>query len=173
MTLSLASFLGLTTRFHVVVDGVDLGGWGKCSGLKVDFKPFQIDEGGNYNYRPILPGNLDYGAITLERPLQAGASQRVQQWLSSRVQNWVHAPSSGHSALEQGLNLVSNAIGMGNVVSGVGGTGQITLYDSAGESVITWQLRNVYPSKWIGPELDTKTVGIAMEKLEIIHEGFL
>jgi phage tail-like protein len=173
MTLSLSSLLGLTTRFHVVVDGVDLGGWGKCSGLRVDFKPVQIDEGGNYNYRPILPGGLDYSAITLERPLQAGASQRVQQWLSSRVQSWVHAASSGHSAIEQGVNMVASLVGAGNVVGGAGGTGQITLYDSTGGPVITWQLRNVYPSKWIGPELDTKTVGIAMEKLEIIHEGFL
>jgi phage tail-like protein len=89
------------------------------------------------------------------------------------VQTWVHAASSGHGAMEQGLNLVSNAIGAGNVVTGAGGTGQITLYDSGGQAVITWQLRNVYPSKWIGPELDAKTVGIAMEKLELIHEGFL
>jgi hypothetical protein len=31
----------------------------------------------------------------------------------------------------------------------------------------------VYPSKWIGPELDAKSAGIAMEKLELMHEGFL
>jgi phage tail-like protein len=169
----MASFLGLTTRFHVVVDGVDLGGWGKCTGLRVDFKPYQIDEGGNYNYRPILPGNLDYPAITLERAMNQADSARVQAWLSSRVQSWVHAASSGHGALEQGINMISNLIGAGNIVPGAGGTGQITLFDSAGTKVITWQLRNVYPSKWVGPDLDAKTAGIAMEKLELVHEGFL
>jgi phage tail-like protein len=173
MTLSLSAMLGLTTRFHVVVDGVDLGGWGKCTGLSVDFHPDTIFEGGNYDYKPILPGQLEYHAITLERAMEASASQRVQQWLRQRVDTWVHAASSGHSALEQGANMISNALGAGNIAGGAGGTGQITLFDSMGGHVMTWQLRNVYPSKWFGPELDARTAGIAMEKLELVHEGFL
>jgi phage tail-like protein len=173
VTLSLAAVLGLTTRFLVTVDGVSLGGWGKCSGLKVDFKPEQIDEGGNYDYKPILPGHLEYTPINLERAMNAADSAQVQQWLASRVNSWVHAPSSSHGALEQGINAVTSAIGMGNVFSGAGGTAQITLCDANGDPVITWQLRNVYPSKWEGPNLDASTGGIALEKLELIHEGFL
>jgi phage tail-like protein len=173
MTLSLAAILGLQTRFLVTVDGVDLGGWGKCSGLKVDFKPEFINEGGNYDYRPILPGQLDYSPITLERAMTAADSAHVQRWLATRVDAWVHAASSAHGALEQGINAISRAVGAGNILSGAGGTAQITLCDAAGDPVITWQLRNVYPSKWFGPELDAKTAGIAMEKLELVHEGFL
>jgi phage tail-like protein len=173
VTLSLASILGLQTRFLVVVDGVDLGGWGSCSGLKVDFKPEFITEGGNYDYRPILPGSLEYSPITLERAMVASDSMKVQQWLQSRINGWVHAASSAHGALEQGVNVISRAIGAGNIISGAGGTAQITLCDANGNKVITWQLRNVYPSKWFGPELDAKTVGIAREKLELVHEGFL
>lgn len=173
MTLSLAAMLGLRTRFHVTVDGVDLGGWGKCTGLSVDFKPFTFEEGGNYDYKPIMPGQIEYPAITLERAMEAGSSTAVQNWLRSRVSSWVHAMSSGHSALEQGVNAISNAIGAGNIAGGAGGTGQITLFDSQGAPVISWQLRNVYPSKWHGPELDAMTLGIAMERLELVHEGFL
>lgn len=173
MTLSLAAMLGLRTRFHVVVDGVDLGGWGKCTGLSVDFHPETIFEGGNYDYKPIMPGQMEYKAITLERAMDAQASQKVQTWLRQRVSSWVHAASSGHSALEQSANVVSNALGAGNISGGAGGTGQITLYDAEMHPVISWQLRNVYPSKWFGPELDASTAGIAMEKLELVHEGFL
>jgi phage tail-like protein len=173
MTLSLAAILGLQARFLVSVDGVNLGGWGKCTGLRVDFKPEVISEGGNYDYQPILPGHLEWSAVTLERAMSAAESRKVQQWLSNRVQTWVHAASSGHGALEQGLNMISSAIGAGNIVSGAGGTAQITLCDAAGDPVITWQLRNVYPSKWEGPSLDASSGGIAMEKLELMHEGFL
>jgi phage tail-like protein len=173
MTLSLSAVLGLTTRFHVVVDGVDLGGWGKCTGLSVDFHPETINEGGNYDYKPILPGQIEYHPITLERAMEASSTMRVQQWLRQRVNSWVHAASSGHSALEQGANMISNAVGIGNIASGAGGTGQITLFDATGTPVSTWQLRNVYPSKWYGPDLDAKTAGIAMERLELVHEGFL
>ena len=173
MTLSLAAVLGLKTRFLVVADGVDLGGWGKCTGLSVNFHPEIIQEGGNYDYKPILPGYLEYTPITLERAMVAADSAKVQQWLQSRINGWVHAASSAHGALEQGINAISNAIGAGNVISGGGGTAQITLCDSDGMPVITWQLRNVYPSKWTGPDLDAMTAGIAMEKLELVHEGFL
>lgn len=173
MTLSLSAVLGLTARFLVSVDGVDLGGWGRCSGLSVDFSPEPIAEGGNYDYQPILPGTLKWSPITLERAMTAADSTKVQQWLSGRVQNWVHAASSGHGALEQGINALSNMIGAGNVVSGAGGTAQITLCDPTGTPLITWQLRNVYPSKWEGPSLDAMTAGIAMEKLTLVHEGFL
>jgi phage tail-like protein len=150
MPLSLAAILGLNTRFLVEVDGIDLGGWGQCSGLAVDFKPEVIPEGGNYDYQPILPGHLEYTAIKLRRAMNAADSARVQQWLSTRVATWVHAAKSGG-----------------------GGTAQITLCDAKGMPVTTWRLRNVYPSKWDGPDLDAMTMGIAMEKLELVHEGFL
>jgi phage tail-like protein len=54
-----------------------------------------------------------------------------------------------------------------------GGTAVITLFHSDGTPVMTWSLRSVYPSKWSGPELDASTAGIAMETLQIVHEGFL
>ena len=37
MAISVSSMLGLQTRFKVTVDGVDLGGWSKCTGLTVEF----------------------------------------------------------------------------------------------------------------------------------------
>jgi len=150
MTLSLNAALGLTTRFHVVVDGVDLGGWGHCSGLSVDFNSVALEEGGNYDYKPILSGQIDYKPITLKRAMNAADSARVQAWLRSKVTTWMNAPSGGG-----------------------GGTAQITLCDSKAKTVAIWQLRNVYPRRWDGPELDGRTAGIAMETLQLVHEGFL
>lgn len=170
MTLSIEAILGLKNRFLVSIDGVSLGGWGKCTGLKVDFKPEAIKEGGNYDYQPILPGAITYGAITLERAMNADDSMKVQSWLAERARSWVHGVDSGHSLVGAATNLVSSAIGGG---SAMGGTGTITLCDPKGAPVISWQLRNVYPSAWHGPELDAMTMGIAMERLELQHEGFL
>ncbi len=170
MTLSLAAILGLKTRFLVSVDGVSLGGWGKCTGLKVDFHPLTINEGGNYDYKPILPGGMEYTPITLVRAMNASDSMKVQQWLADRVSGWVHGMDSGHSLVGMATNAISSALGGG---SSAGGSATITLCDPEGNSVIAWTLRNVYPSKWIGPELDAMTAGIAMESLELVHEGFL
>jgi phage tail-like protein len=62
---------------------------------------------------------------------------------------------------------------MTSPIGGGGGTAQITLYDSHGQPVSTWSLRNVYPAGWEGPDLSASTFGIAIEKLKLVHEGFL
>jgi phage tail-like protein len=168
--VNLESILGLTNRFLVTIDGISLGHWGKCRGLSVDFKPEPIAEGGNYSYMPILPGRITFEKITLTRAMNPDDSKIVQDWLAERARNWVHGTDSGHSLLGMATQAVSSALGGG---SSAGQTGHITLCDANGAKVITWTLSNVYPSKWTGPELDAMTAGIAMESLELVHEGFL
>jgi phage tail-like protein len=150
VTISLTDMLGLNNRFHVSISGVDLGAWGACDGLLVDFQPEPIKQGGIYDYMAYLPGQLKYSPITLRRAINPSDSAKVQGWLAQMVNDWVHnknAPDGGH--------------------------GTITLFSSEAKPVMSWTLRNTYPSKWTGPKLDAMTAGIAMETLEIVHEGFL
>lgn len=148
--INVGAMLGLQTRFRVVIDGVDLGGWSKCTGLAVEFKPKMINEGGNYEYQPILPDHIEYKPITLERAMTSKDSAHVQGWLRTKARSYMSGESSGG-----------------------GGTAQITLCDSQGNPVASWSLRNVYPAGWDGPELSASTFGIAVEKLKLVHEGFL
>jgi phage tail-like protein len=172
-TLSLAAILGLQNRFLVVIDGISLGGWGKCTGLKVDFTPFKMIEGGNYNNENILPGQVKYTDITLERAIEPAGSAIVQRWLSSRVSSWVNAPGSAHGAVAGALNAVGSMVGLGDIGGAAGSTGEITLCSAEGKPLISWSLRNVYPASWKGPDLDAATMGIAREQLVLCHEGFL
>ncbi|HKC26936.1 MAG TPA: phage tail protein [Jatrophihabitans sp.] len=151
MTLSLRDILGLNNRFHVQIDGLDLGAWGKCHGLEVTFDGKPITQGGIYDHETYLPGQLKYSAITLERAINPKDSMAVQGWLAQVVQKWIYSANGADS----------------------GGTAVITLYGSEGTPVMAWTLRNVYPSKWSGPTLDAMTAGIAMEQLAIVHQGFL
>lgn len=151
MTLSLRDVLGLSNRFQIEIDGVDLGRWGSCKGLDVTFDGKPITQGGVYDHETYLPGQLKYGTITLERAVNPQDSVAVQAWLSQVVQNWINSATGVDS----------------------GGTGVITLCDASGAPVISWTLRNVYPQKWSGPTLDAQTMGIAKETLAIVHQGFL
>jgi len=148
--MSVGTFLGLTTRFVVVVDQMNLGGWARCKGLAVEFKPEPWPEGGNYGYKTILPGRIEYPKVSLERPMNAADSGRVQGWLSERANNWATAANSGG-----------------------GSTAEITLLDMNGNKVTSWSLRNAYPDSWKGPDLDAMSAGVAMETLTLVHEGFL
>lgn len=50
--------------------------------------------------------------------------------------------------------------------------GTITLLDESRQPVMTWKFRRAWPCKWIGPCLDAKSNEVAIETLELCHEGF-
>jgi phage tail-like protein len=47
----------------------------------------------------------------------------------------------------------------------------ITLLDESRNPVLIWKLSNAWPCKWEGPVMDGKTSEVAIETLEICHEG--
>jgi phage tail-like protein len=150
MPISLDTMLALTARFHVSVQGVDLGGWARCQGLEVKFNSKPQPEGGNYQYETILPGEIKYSHVVLQRAINKDDTEKVLGWLRERAANWIGAAKSGG-----------------------GGTATITLFDSRGQAVTSWMLRNVYPESWKGPDLDAMQAGVALEQLVLVHEGFL
>lgn len=50
--------------------------------------------------------------------------------------------------------------------------GAIILLDESRQEVVRWNFRAGWPSKWEGPVLDAKSSEVAIETLEIAHEGF-
>jgi phage tail-like protein len=49
--------------------------------------------------------------------------------------------------------------------------GAIVLKDEARNDALRWKFREGWPSKWEGPALNAKTSDVAIETLEIAHEG--
>jgi len=49
--------------------------------------------------------------------------------------------------------------------------GSILLLDENRQEVMRWNFKRGWPSKWTGPGLNAKNNEIAMETLEICHEG--
>ena len=152
MPIADGTTLGLATRFKVVVQDVDLGGWATCRGLLVDFKHEMIREGGYYDSATIIPDRVQYTPITLTRAMNAADSTAVQGWLQRVVREW-YADSSDGGYSDH--------------------TAQITLLDAHQQPVMSWNLRNVYPLKWRGPDLDARAGAVAIETLDLAHEGFL
>jgi phage tail-like protein len=50
-------------------------------------------------------------------------------------------------------------------------SGAIVLLDEARNEALRWNFREGWPSKWEGPALNAKTSEVAIESLEIAHEG--
>jgi phage tail-like protein len=49
--------------------------------------------------------------------------------------------------------------------------GVITLLDDAGSTVRVWRFRRGLPVKWSGPALNASQSAVAVEEIEIAHEG--
>lgn len=47
----------------------------------------------------------------------------------------------------------------------------IILLDESRSPVMRWNVRRAWPTKWVGPTLNAKTNEVAIESLEICHEG--
>jgi phage tail-like protein len=52
-------------------------------------------------------------------------------------------------------------------------SGSITLLDEARQKALEWKFTAGWPSKWEGPTLNAKNNEVAIETLEIIHEGLV
>ncbi|HWR60828.1 MAG TPA: phage tail protein [Clostridia bacterium] len=50
-------------------------------------------------------------------------------------------------------------------------SGSIILLDARGQEICRWNFFDAYPVKWTGPELDSESSRIAVETLEIVHNG--
>ena len=52
--------------------------------------------------------------------------------------------------------------------------GVIRVYDASGEQVVMeWRFRAALPIRWLGPELKALESRVAVEVLELAHEGFI
>ncbi|MEV6909257.1 phage tail protein [Amycolatopsis sp. NPDC051071] len=148
--------LGMAMRFEVEAAGLNLGLWSSCKGLEVKTKLHKAYNPGNYSYERILFADINYATVKLERAMEKSASDSVRKWLELWWRPWA----------QPGTNPLGEMIEFGTPMT-------IRLLDSQWNEVSSWTLRNAYPSAWAGPSLAATDSKVAIERLEIDHEGFL
>jgi len=51
-------------------------------------------------------------------------------------------------------------------------SGSIILYDERDQEFRRWNFYDAYPTKWTGPELNAAASEVAVEQIELTHNGF-
>jgi phage tail-like protein len=149
VSFSETDFLGTDFRFLVEVDGYSLGSWNSCKGLGITFKHEKVAELGQHAYNTYIPGRAEYTAITLQRAMKSGDWDKTKTWLEAvTADGWLVMTADAKQAT-------------------------ITMQDATTASVAKWTLKNAMPQSWKGPQLTATGKGVALETLEIVHEGFL
>ncbi|MEX1030866.1 MAG: phage tail protein [Paenibacillaceae bacterium] len=50
--------------------------------------------------------------------------------------------------------------------------GAIIMHDEADNEIVRWNIFGCYPVKWIGPEMNATSSSVAIESIELVHNGF-
>lgn len=132
-----------TYRFDVKVDGIELGSFTAVDGLTAEYDVQSYEEGGENGFVHKLPGRLKFQNIKVSRPLD-GASKDLAAWFS--------------------------ALGRGKSASG--GNAHIKAYNDNQEMVREWNVTGVCPVKYTGPSFSADGAKVAIESLELAHNGF-
>lgn len=179
MSLSESAALGMAMRFHVVIDGYDLGSWTACKGLAVTFRHEKVHELGEHTMVKYIPGWVEYPTISLQRAMAKDDWDKTKEWLQFVASaTWLLTPDIGGTT-DLGFDIAGAAGADAGGGSGAAGallgpsSGKITLHDSQLAEVASWELQNLLPSAWKGPTFDANGKAIAIETLELVHEGFL
>ncbi|PWS33536.1 phage tail protein [Pedobacter paludis] len=130
-------------RYHFIVDwGGTRVGFAEVSGLDIEIEAVSVRDGSS----PVdsgrkIPGLRKFSNIILKRGIIKGDIEFF---------NWINTKSAGN-------------IERRNIV--------INLLDESHSPIFTWQVKNAFPVKYIGPVLISDDSEIALETLELTHEG--
>jgi phage tail-like protein len=128
-------------RFLVNIDGVTTSAFSEVSGLEVSIEVVEYRQG---NSAGLAEQKLPGLHRYSNLTLKRGFTADLSLW------NWFNGIVNG--------NLVRKEIG-------------IILLDAAENPVLSWRVHNAWPSRWTGPVLNAHTNDVAIESLEIVHEG--
>lgn len=131
--------------FALEIAGVEVAHFIECSGLKSITAVFEIEEGGTNSYTHKRPGQSKWENIVLRTA--TSASTDLLQWRDTLLQD----------KFSKRVNY----------------NGSIHLKNNAGEIIRTWTFMNAWPVSWEGPSLNASGSELAIETLEIAHDGLV
>jgi phage tail-like protein len=140
--------LPTANAFLFEVDGVEIGVFREVHGLQVSVGVEEVREGGQNGFVRKLPGRMTWPNLVFKRGLTQ--SDALFDWLSK---------SSGEGYASKQNKLTRT-------------TGAVTALDSTGRRLRSWELSEVFPVRWKGPEFATGRNEPLEEELEIAHHGF-
>lgn len=130
-------------KFHFAVEwGGQRLGFTEVSGLDVETEVIEYREGNSKAYHKLkMPGMQKFGNITMKRGTLKGDNQYFEWWNSVKL----------------------NTIDRRSVV--------IKLLNEEHEPVVTWKVANAWPVKVQGTDLKADGNEVAIESIELAHEG--
>jgi phage tail-like protein len=139
--LTLVDSSGVSGALISAAANYQAAGFSECSGLEATVEVLEYKEGGVNDYTHKLPTRASFGNITLKH---------------------------GVIPIDDDLWSWHNGFVLG---SGTRRDGLIILMDESRTPAVVWKFARGIPTKWVGPALNATQSAVAIESLEIAHEG--
>lgn len=124
-----------------IVSNFAVAGFSECSGLEASMEIFDHREGGQNAYVHKFATRATYSNITLKHGV---IYQYDDLW------TWYYAWVQGTGTRKDGL---------------------ISLEDEGRNPLKVWKFKRAIPTKWVGPSMIASQSNVAIESLELAHEG--
>jgi len=123
-----------------------MASFSEVSGLEISMDVEEYSAGGFNEAVLRFPGRTKQTNLVFKR----GVLAKRDPMDSSDLWTWVEAYLDGHGVRKDGI---------------------IVLHDGAGKPTLTWSFRRGLPLRWSGPSLHAQRGEVAMESIEVAHEG--
>jgi phage tail-like protein len=135
----------ISAWFGVEFQGQVVGAFRECTGLGSEHQVVEYKASGPKGEFIIkkVPGRIKWNNIVLKR----GITDAMDMW------KW-------RKQVEDGK------------VTDARKNGTITMYDQSGAALAKWNFINAWPSKITGPSGNSNTNDVAIEEMELTHEGY-
>jgi phage tail-like protein len=130
-------------RFRVEIDGITQAGFNECTLADTTTDPVEYREGNEAPVFRKLSGLTKYGNITLKWGITD--SMDLYKWRQQVI-------DTGSWLARKNMSII--------------------LIDEVGSDKARWDIVSAWPSKYDPPDFSAKGNEIAIETLEIVHEGF-
>jgi phage tail-like protein len=129
-------------NFLVEIGGITRAAFHEASGFDSSIDIIEHREGGENITLRKLPGMVKYANISLKRGITD--DRDLYNW----HMKWVNGDPTAKRQ-----------------------NGSIILLDRQGQEKVRWNFYNAWPAKWTGPSLTAEGNDVAIETLELAHEG--
>lgn len=130
-------------RFRVEIDGITQAGFSECSFADTTTDPVEYREGDELPTVRKLSGLTKFGNITLKWGITD--TMEIYNWRQQII-------DSGAEGARKNMSII--------------------LVDEAGSDKARWNITRAWPTKYDPPDFSAKGNEVAIETLEIVHEGF-
>jgi phage tail-like protein len=128
-------------RFKITLDNQPVGGFSECNGLQLETETQDYAEGGLNTHIHKFPGRTKQSNITLKRGI---VDRSLWEWYYNLTRGIVRLRSGSIAVLDPGDD---------------------------SKVVMQWDFDRAFPAKWIGPDLNALQNNVAVETLELCHQG--